>query len=318
MTKTTETKLINQISRQISQPASPAIQALADRLLTDYGDAIEAILFYGSCLRTGEDRGGLVDLYVLVNQYHTIEPRRLLAFFNKLLPPNVFYIEVPFEKRIVRAKYAVLSLNDFDKGASRWFHSYIWGRFAQPIGLIYARNDHTVSRVQSALAEAVMSFITRVLPCLPAVFTARELWQQGLSLSYRAELRAERPEKLSGLFEAEQLYYEHLTHTALNCLPLRLDIQQENNTYRYTVSIAERARLRAQLDWAVRSWQGKLLSVLRLLKGLLTFHGGIEYILWKIERHSGIKVEVPSRLKRYPMLGTVVILWKLYRRGAYR
>jgi hypothetical protein len=65
----TETKLIDQIGRQIAQPVSPAIHALADRLLrqiaqpvspaihaladrllADYGDAIEAILFCGSCL----------------------------------------------------------------------------------------------------------------------------------------------------------------------------------------------------------------------------------------------------------------------------
>ena len=65
----TETKLIDQISRQISEPASPAIHALADRLIADHGDAIEAILFYGSCLRTGEDRGGLVDLYVLLDVF---------------------------------------------------------------------------------------------------------------------------------------------------------------------------------------------------------------------------------------------------------
>jgi hypothetical protein len=63
---------------------------------------------------------------VLVDRYRAIEPRRLLAALNKLLPPNVFYIEVPFEDRVVRAKYAVLSLNDFAAGASRWFHSYVW------------------------------------------------------------------------------------------------------------------------------------------------------------------------------------------------
>ena len=36
------------------------------------------------------------------------------------------------------------------------------------------------------------------------------------------------------------------------------------------------------------------------------------------ERHSGVKVEVPLRLKRYPLLATCVVFWKLYRRGAYR
>jgi hypothetical protein len=313
-----ETKLIDQIRRQISQPASPAIHALADRLLANYGDAIEAILFYGSCLRTGEDRGGLVDLYVLVDRYRAIEPRRLLAALNRLLPPNVFYIEVPFEDRVVRAKYAVLSLNDFAAGASCWFHSYIWGRFAQPVGLIYARNDQIMEYIQSALVQAVLSFVARVLPRMPNSFTARDLWRQGWTLSYRAELRAERPEKLADLYEAAPRYYEQLTSAALSRLSFPIDIQEENDTYRYTVSIADHARRLSQLDWVVRSWQGKLLSVLRLLKGLLTFRGGVDYILWKIERHSGVKVEVPLRLKHYPLLATCVIFWKLYRRGAYR
>ena len=314
----TETKLIDQIHRQISQPVSPAIHALADRLLADHADAIEAILFYGSCLRTGEDLGGLVDLYVLVDRYRAIEPRFLLAALNKLLPPNVFYIEVPFEDRVVRAKYAVLSLKDFSAGASCWFHSYIWGRFAQPVGLIYARNAQTMDDVQSVLAQAVMSFVERVLPRVPNPFTARDLWQQGWTLSYRAELRAERPEKLIGLYEAAPLYYERLTRTALSRLSIPVDTQKENGTYRYTVSIPDRLRRGSRLEWIIRFWQGKLLSVLRLLKGLLTFRGGIDYILWKIERHSGVKVEVPLQLKRYPLLATCVVFWKLYRRGAYR
>ena len=72
------------------------------------------------------------------------------------------------------------------------------------------------------------------------------------------------------------------------------------------------------MEWMVRSWQGKLLSVLRLLKGTLTFRGGLDYILWKIERHSGVKIEVPPRLRRWPLLATCVIFWRLYRQGAYR
>jgi hypothetical protein len=314
----TEAKLIDQIRRQISQPAPPAIHALVDRLLADHGNAIEAILFYGSCLRSGKDRGGLVDLYVLVDRYRAIEPRSLLAALNKLLPPNVFYIEVPFEDRVVRAKYAVLSLKDFRAGASRWFHSYIWGRFAQPVCLIYARNSQITDYVQSALAQAVLSFVERVLPRVPNPFTARDLWLQGWTLSYRAELRAERPEKLIGLYEAAPLYYEQLTRTVLSRLSFPIDTQKENETYRYTLSIPIRLRRGSQLEWVIRFWQGKLLSALRLLKGLLTFRGGVDYILWKIERHSGVKVEVPLRLKRYPLLATCVVFWKLYRRGAYR
>jgi hypothetical protein len=175
-----------------------------------------------------------------------------------------------------------------------------------------------VEYIQSALVQAVLSFVARVLPRMPNSFTARDLWRQGWTLSYRAELRAERPEKLVDLYEAAPRYYEQLTSAALSRLSFPIDIQEENDTYRYTVSIADHARRLSQLDWVVRSWQGKLLSVLRLLKGLLTFRGGVDYILWKIERHSGVKVKVPLRLKRFPLLAICVIFWKLYRRGAYR
>ena len=316
---TIEAKLIDLICHQISRPASPAIHALTDRLLAHYGNAIEAILFYGSCLRTGEDRGGLVDLYVLVDRYRAIEPRRLLAALNKMLPPNVFYLEMPYEDRIVRAKYAVLSLKDFIKGTS-WhgFHSYFWGRFAQPVGLLYTRNDKIAQRVQAALARAVVTFIARVLPRVPSPFTARELWTRGLSLCYRAELRAERPQKLILIFESAPDYFEHITQIALNMRLFHVNIQATQAGCLYTTTIVDRTRRISHMEWMVRSWQGKLLSVLRLLKGALTFRGGVDYILWKIESHSGVKIEVPPRLRRFPFLATCVIFWKLYRQGAYR
>ena len=312
-------KLTDQIYQQISQPAPPAIKALSGKLLTIYGKAVEAILFYGSCLRTGDDRGGLVDLYVIVDRYRSAESRRFLAALNKLLPPNVFYLEVPFENRIVRAKYALLSLTDFKQGTSRrWFHSYIWGRFAQPVGLLYARNDRIIQQVHAALAQAVLTFITRVLPRVSSPFSAHDLWRKGLELSYRAELRAERPEKLVRLLEASPNYYEQITRSAMAAVPFEVEINAGGESVWYTLELPHHVRLKSRLDWLVRRWQGKVLSVLRLLKGLLTFRGGIDYILWKIERHSGVKVEVPLRLKRYPLLATCVIFWKLYRRGAYR
>ena len=312
-------KLTDQISRQISQPASPAIHALADTILETYGGAVQAILFYGSCLRTGEDRGGLVDLYVLVDSYLAADRRPILAALNKLLPPNVFYLEVPYEDRMVRAKYAILSLTDFKCGTStRWFHSYIWGRFAQPVGLLYARNDQVVRQVQTALNRAVLTFIARALPQVPSPFTARDLWRKGLELSYRAELRAERPHKLVRLFESAPDYYEHITREALATLPFPVDIQKSDPVYHYSVAMPRKARRISRLDWMVRSWQGKMLSVLRLLKGTLTFRGGVDYILWKIERHSGVSIEATERLRRFPVVGLLVVFWRLYRRGAFR
>ncbi|MBW1980227.1 MAG: hypothetical protein JRJ12_03315, partial [Deltaproteobacteria bacterium] len=56
----------------------------------------------------------------------------------------------------------------------------------------------------------------------------------------------------------------------------------------------------------------------RLLKAAFTFEDGLEYVLWKIERHSGVKVEVSRRLQQHPLLAAAVLSWRLYRRKAFR
>jgi hypothetical protein len=191
-------ELLNAIRSRSVLPAPPPVCALADGIRATYGEALQAILFYGSCLRTGDDRGGMVDLYVIVGRYRDAYRSSWWAALNQLLPPNVFYLEIPFEGRMVRAKYAVLSMADLERGASpAWFHSYIWGRFAQPTVLLYASGPLVAERVCAALCQAVLTFIGRVIPRLPADFSVEDLWLRGLTLSYRTEFRAERPEKMA-------------------------------------------------------------------------------------------------------------------------
>jgi hypothetical protein len=310
--------MLSLIRRTASRPAGDAVNALAKRVLALHGASVQAIVFYGSCLRSGEDRGGMVDLYAIVDRYRSAYPSRVLALLNKMLPPNVFYLEIPVEGRVVRAKYALLSLADLERGVSTaWFHSYLWGRFAQPTAVVYASGPEAAERVHAALGQAVVTFLTRVIPCLPAQFSVKDLWLRGLSLSYRAELRAERPEKVAGLFQASSGYYAEITAAALPALPFHVHRREGlPGGFESRISSGRRAICRA--GWKVRSLQGKGLSLLRLLKGAFTFAGGLDYILWKIERHTGVAVEVPPRLRNHPVLALCVLSWRLYRKGAFR
>jgi hypothetical protein len=63
---------------------------------------------------------------------------------------------------------------------------------------------------------------------------------------------------------------------------------------------------------------GKAVCLLRLMKAAFTFEGGADYILWKIERHSGVRVEASPFQRRHPLLGGWGLLWRLYRQGAFR
>ena len=312
-------KIVKLIGSQPAEDLPPGITALADAARKRHGDSVRAVLFYGSCLRSGNVYEGLADLYVLVDDYKSAFNNRVQAFFNKLLPPNVFYLEIPYEDHVLRAKYAVLTIADFRKGTEHWFHSYLWGRFAQKTGIIYSYDREVQDQVLEALACAVTRFVSQTLPQMDSTFSARDLWSRGLALSYRSELRTEEPERTSTrLFDANPAYYRALTRLVLEVLPHTIKANEGDETYYYPIELSGTPKRLNDYGWRMRLLQGKILSVLRLLKGLFTFEGGIDYILWKIERHSGVRVEVGTTLRRFPPLAMIVIFWRLYRQDAFR
>lgn len=316
---TSSPELISLVKQFSSTAVPPTVRALSQHLLERFETGVQAILFYGSCLREGDEFDGLVDLYVLVDGYRSAYDTLLLSISNKFLPPNVFYLELPFEGRVVRAKYSVISLKDFRAGTSmRWFHSYLWGRFAQPVSLVYVNNEETMNQVHDALAEAVVTFAARVVPELRERFVASELWCEGLLLSYRAELRAEKAGRAASLFESFSEYYEQLTFAALSAVPFAVDVETSTRPVHYNVELAPLARYRSRFAWTIRRIQGKTLSLLRLSKALFTFRGGIDYIAWKLERHSGVTIEITPNVRRHPLLLGWGLMWRLYRRGVFR
>jgi len=200
----------------------------------------------------------------------------------------------------------------------RWFHSYLWGRFCQPTGLLYVRDEAVAEVVLKCFGQSVLTFVRRVLSQSGDEFTAQQLWRRGLTLSYRAELRSENPAKRARLYDAAPQYYEEITRLALDALAGTVEISDNAGKLQYRQQVSAGKRFAGRCTWKLRSWQGKLLSVLRLLKATLTFEGGVDYILWKIERHSGVTVEVAPRLKRRPLLAMWVLSWRLYRKGGFR
>lgn len=313
------TALASLIETRAAPPLAPSVGALTDALRARYGAAMLAVLLYGSCLRRTTDEG-LVDLYVLLDDYRHLPETGFRRALHRILPPTVFYLEVPFEGRLVRAKYAVMSLTDFERGtSSRWFHSYLWGRFAQPTGVLYTRDRQGAERVYEALARAIVTFARRVVPMMAPTFDAKELWQRGLRLSYRTELRPERPDAVCRLVEAAPGYYEQATRLVLPLLPFDVRPAGEGGDRdRYHACIGPWRRGACRVAWGIRRVQGKILNLLRLTKGLLTFRGGVDYVLWKVERHSGVRPEIPPRLQHHPWLAKGLVLWRLYRRGAFK
>jgi len=304
---------------QPAPPDSPALQALIDALRRRHGETVNAILFYGSCLRSGDLFDGLVDLYLIVDSYTAFYARKTRALANWLLPPNVFYTEIRVADRVMRAKYAVISSADLRNGTSRrWFHSYLWGRFTQPTALAWRRDEDARRLIEASFVSARRTFLERVLPRLPATGRVRDLWQQGLQLSYGAELRAESAGRSAELTAAALDYYVAATREASNTLRYPLALEGDGADTRYRTEIPVLSRALSRGGWVLRTVQGKLLSVARLLKALFTFEGGLDYIAWKLERHSGQRIEIPPRVRRHPLIFVWGLFWRLYRRGVFR
>lgn len=305
--------LLQQVLQQAEMPAPPAIAALGETLRRRFAGQARAVLFYGSCRRAGSAGTGIVDLYVLVDDYRVAYDTRWEALANRVLAPNVYYLEASAGGQTVRAKYAVLSMEHFERGTSRWFHPYLWARFAQPCSVLYAADAATHRRVAQALAQAVRTFASKVLALLPAQFEAEDLWSQGLACTFATELRSEGPERIRTLCLECAAAFAALTRALAGELGW---VPVHDGRYRNPSTPTQRRR--CTWAWAARRAQGKVLSVLRLLKASLTFEGGMSYIAWKIERHSGVKVEITPFMRRFPPLGAVGAAWRTWRLGGFR
>ena len=302
-----------------SPATEPALAALVARLREEHRDAVQAVLLYGSCLRSGDLFDGLVDLYLVVDSYRGAYGTGWLALANRLLPPNVFYAQCEVDGQVLRSKVTVVSLDDFRRGCSRrWYQSYLWGRFSQPVRIVYARDDAANDAVTDAFRQAATTLLGRALPALPASGGLAGLWEQALALSYATELRTERPGRARELVTAALPFYEAVTRLVAADLPHRLELNGSGARCRYRASVAAPARRLAPFTWGLRRVQGKGLSVARLVKALFTFTGGLDYIAWKLERHSGERIEVPPRVRRHPLLFSWGFFWRLYRRGIFR
>ena len=86
----------------------------------------------------------------------------------------------------------------------------------------------------------------------------------------------------------------------------------------YEVRVSGWARRRCRLAWFLRRFVGKLLSTGRWFKAAATFEGGIDYAVWKLERHTGHKIEVSDKLRRRPWLYAWGEIIRLYRSGTLR
>jgi len=300
--------LFDIVAAEAKKPVFAAARAFAEELRARYGSTTAAVIFYGSCLRLATDEGLILDFYVVVDRMSAALKNPVSAAFATLLPPNVYYHEMQFEGRALRAKVAVLSVNTFLRGTGPGaFTSALWARFAQPAAIIYARNAEIERRMIDALSQAITTTAVRSGALFTKDFSARDLWVRAFRETYAAELRPESAEKGVELVERDLARYEAVTAAIFEA--------KKDAPGVYPPQGDEDAPAKALATWRLRRICGKTLNAARLIKAAFTFNGGLDYAVAKIERHSGVKIELTEKEKRSPLLTGLRLFFKVRKRG---
>ncbi|MCA8887534.1 MAG: hypothetical protein KDA46_01815 [Parvularculaceae bacterium] len=286
------------LTGQISAPAAFVGERIAELFPGS------AVLIYGSGISVSADEDPtavMFDYYVIAPSYQRAFPGRIERWAAQALPPNVYYFETPSPMGVLRAKYAVLSADHFEKLVSRkTFHSYFWARFAQPSRIVSAPSEMQ-RRILNGVKTAARTFLSNARGLAAGEADWRAIWLAGMNASYRAELRAESGGRAEKLVESYGRWPQRLAEYAL------------------ADAGAEPPSRASGFAWRLRAIQGGFLSVARLLKATATFHGGIDYIAWKIQRHTGIDLQVKPWERRLPLIAAPVVALRYYRmRGARR
>jgi hypothetical protein len=293
------------IAEELAEPADPRAVAMAQALAARYPGAARAVLFYGSCLREKNLDGLMLDFYLVVPDYRAAYGKSWLATANRLIPPNVF----PFAHEGLISKYAVLSEADFLRlcGLSAPDPS-VWARFAQPSRMVWAADDDARAAICRAVEQAPVTLIALTEPTMePGEAGADPLavWRAGFALTYGAELRAERAARPGGIIDADRDRYRRIGAAARPLVGASHDNTQE-------------AREGARAAWRRMQSRGKRTVALRLAKASFTFAGGIDYLAWKINRHAGTQIAIRPWQRRWPLIGALTLLPRLFRSGAIR
>ena len=298
------------IAQELALPVDHRVAAFANAIAAQYGEASRAVLFYGSCLRTTELDGQMLDFYLIVSNYEAASGKRWLVGANKRLPPNVF----PAEHDGLIAKVAVLSEKDFQR-LNRITASAVsvWARFAQPSRLVWCEDEAARLKVIEAIEGASITLFDMSFPMMDVDIEhgVEDLWKRGFELTYGAELRAERKDRSDSVVDAEPERYARFGSAVVAAIAERDKAQ------------GKKLKIIASRDAVEKRWRqlrrnGKLLTLARLAKASATYAGGIDYLAWKINRHAGTDYEIKPWQRKWPILGALVMLPRLIAGGAIK
>jgi hypothetical protein len=291
---------------------------LVDGLLAIVGrEQLRAIILFGSRLvQASPDRFSAYDLVVVCERYRAFyealaragAARRSPAMqsaLNRVLAPNVIAFAPDGWDGGPVAKIMVIEPRAFERALARDSRDhFVKGRLVQEVALLHARDDQTRAWVEKLLAAAIADVPRWVGPFLAQPFTAERAARRMLELSYAGEVRPEAGDRVRDVFNAQRAFLVGSLARALDEAVERrwlVRVEGPEPMYRFPRrrGVLDRARVRL---YFLRS---KARATARWLKHVLTFDNWLDYIARKVQRRTGMRVEITPWERRLPLL----LLW---------
>jgi hypothetical protein len=308
-------------SRSLAGRSRPEVTAAASHLARMGGDAVLAVVFFGS-RRSGAahaDSFSAHDLFVVVRAYRPFYAAlhaqgaihrgpKLMALVSHVLPPSQLSLRLEGEAgQPFHAKCSIIDLRAFRRETSfRRRDHFCIGRLFQPSEVVYAVSPPVREEVLDALVSAHTETYAWVRPWLPSRFDAEAYCRTLLRVSLSQEIRPEPEGRAQALFAAQRDEILPAYERLLFDLVAAGELLFEGNEFRLarSVSLGERLRLRTYFARSL------VRATVRWGKHVVTFEGWLDYILRKVRRHAGTEIELSPRERRLPLL----FLWpRLFR-----
>jgi hypothetical protein len=290
--------------------------ALAEFVARAFGASTRAVIHYGSRAQAGGRRArpeSAYDFFVLVANYRdafrslsavagTSYRPGTAAALARVLPPNVISVVDRTTAVQGRAKCAVLSERHFLRECSEHARDHFTqGRLMQGVVLAWVRDAESEDMASGGIVSARERTFTWGRAVVPARFTVQDYCGALLDTSYRGEIRTEARDHARTLVEAQRDTLTAIYRPLLDELTERGVLAREGEAYsqRKPPHALDRARIGLYFR------RSKARATVRLLKYVALYEGWLEYIVHKIDRGSGERIELTERERRWP----IIFLW---------
>ncbi len=305
----------NYIKGRCIEPPDEDSAILLARFREIFKEHLISVILYGSCLHPLTRKPtSSPDFYIILDSYRRALPNIFHSVLNRILPPNVYYIQLKKGNGLIEAKYNTITLKDLERETALSAGSlFTLGRFSKRLGLIYIKSGYE-DRIINCIYNAILTNAFLALGVVKDEFTLDEFIISLLALSYVGEVRIERNTKTKELFDAFGDFYRFVYSRILKEFEIYIKaVICNDGHYRLNLSEEEMRIRREHTQRLIR--RSRRLSILRWPKSIYTFRNYVDYLILKVERSKGIKIELTPLERRFPLIFGWRHFFKLVRRG---